>query len=265
MLDSYQALLVLFLGTGISIALVGFIIYSVLLYQKAKVAHNHELEQLKSNHEKAVLSTTLEIREESIQSVAREVHDNIGQVLSLASMHMSNLKSKFPDNPSINNVSELIAKGIADLRQILKILDGSSFAKYKLSELIVSQIELINRLDSANAHFSTTGTEWSLENSAKTILFRVIQESLTNAVKYANSTEINVKLDYMPNGLMVEINDNGIGITQEIMLDSHGLQNMKYRSSLLGASFNMVSSTNGTIIVINYPLGTDDENKTSLS
>jgi len=253
--NNSQALLLFFIGTGITMSLVGFIVYSILLYRRAKVTHLKEMEHLQNEHEKAVLATTLEIREESIQAVAREVHDNIGQVLSLASLHLSNLKTKYDNPESLTVVSELLNKGIVDLRQILNILDGSSFEKYSLSELLSSQITMINRIEGQNAELRIHGTEWILAESAKTILFRVLQESLTNAVKYANANNITVKMEYETEGLRISIVDNGIGISEQTLKVGRGLKNMEYRAKLLGANFNIESKTNlGTSITINYPL-----------
>ncbi len=239
-----------------------FIILFISLYRIRMNKHIKEKKELRDLFEKELLRTQLEIQEQTLKIISQEIHDNIGQVLSLAKLNLSTmdiadleeLKEKIKDS------KQLVSKAIQDLRDLSKSMNTDNIEAIGLLHAIEYELEMIRRTGYLTK-LKVEGKTIRLESQKELILFRIIQEVLNNIIKHAEADIIVVTVNYEENEIRLHVKDNGKGfdltpLNKENNSD-HGLgiRNMHNRAKLIGADFKMTSNTgHGTEVCLTVPL-----------
>ena len=247
-------------GTVLLALLVGFIVYFIVLYRKSQIKNLVEQERL--NH--ALLHAELEIQEQTLVNISRELHDNLGQVASLLKINLNLLKPESTNEQllKINQSLELNQRLIEDIKALSKSLNGERIQKLGLVSMMLFEVERINQM--GVLHIETNipvKLQTRLSRQSKVILFRVFQEALNNTLKHAKATTAILKITEHKGRLTLSFEDDGVGFdTNENHLEGAGLNNMKKRCAMIGGTFHLTSRLkNGTTITIEIP--TDNEYK----
>jgi PAS domain S-box-containing protein len=219
-------------------------------------------ELLRSREELRQLSNHLEnIREEERIHIAREIHDELGQHLTVIKMDISRLGKKISGNEvlerEVQEILEMINTIVATVRKI-----SSELRPSMLDDLgLVAALEWYSRdfikRTGIKTNFNTNEGEVELPDKTKTGLFRIFQESLTNVARHAEATEVNTSLYRRNNKLFMVIHDNGKGFdaAETIGKRTLGLLGMKERALMMGGRFVVNSSPgNGTEIEVSVSL-----------
>ena len=207
----------------------------------------------------AELATHLQnVREDERGHLARELHDELGALLTAAKLDVARIKSRLGSSQpeAIERLSHLtttLNSGIALKRRIVEDLRPSSLSHLGLT----ASLEILTREFEARADLSVTTDLETVElgGSAQLTVYRLVQESLTNIGKYAQATQINVSLQNMGSYVTVEVVDNGKGFdTNTIGPGSHGITGMRHRVEAAGGRFTISSSAqSGTKITAVVP------------
>ena len=246
-------------GTILLLLLSGFIIAFVLLYQRRRNQHTLEMTQLKQTYDQEILKSQLEIQEQTFRSISQEIHDNIGQVLSLAKLNMGIMGQHANHLPMMDDTRELLGKAINDLRDLSKSLSPERVADIDLGESIGYELQLLEKTGIYATTVAVNGIVYPLLKEKKIILFRIFQEVINNVVKHAGASQLHVVMEYAPAMFELSITDNGVGFDMIKQngdsLDGIGFRNMKNRSALIGAKFDIISSeAAGTTVRIFLPV-----------
>jgi two-component system, NarL family, sensor kinase len=236
-------------GTLLTISLIVIIIIAVIKYQKRLRRHLMEVRNLEFNYQQEVLKAQLEMQEQTFLSISQEIHDNIGQILSLVRLNLSKIK---PDDftateQKIISSKELLDQVIADLRDLSKRLSSKFVSQNSLAESLRFQLNMIQRTELYETKIEVIGIEKNLDPEKKLIIFRIAQEVLNNIIKHAEARNISVLLCFSPDQIKLSIEDDGIGFEMDRVsgekepLKGIGLQNMFYRANLIGAQFSLHS------------------------
>ena len=202
------------------------------------------------------------IREEERTLIAREIHDELGQMLTFLKIQISLIGKKLSD-------SQQILKDKID--SSLKLIDDSIDSIQKISEKlrpnILDELGISPAIDWQAKEFSErTGIECLctlpkeeplLDKEKSTAVFRIFQEALTNVARHANADKVFISLKEYKNDLILEIKDNGKGITANQINDprSLGILGMKERAMLFGGTVIIKSSmSSGTLVLVEIPL-----------
>ena len=234
------------------------IISYVWQYKRKKREHTFAIQNQQDIHQKELLAIQLEIQQTTMQEIGREIHDNIGQKLTLASLYIQNLiyENKKPDNnESIENISDIINDSLTDLRQLSKTLTDDAIANNSLVALLQSECQKINKLK--KCWFTYDGEIQSAEVTyhVKSMLLRIAQEFVQNSLKHAQCKTIKLNLSQTGTYIVMEISDDGHGFNiNETNSLGIGLQNMKKRTEIIGGQFLLESSDNGTNMTIKLHL-----------
>lgn len=194
------------------------------------------------------LATHLQTVQESERAhLARELHDELGSLLTAAKLDVARLKSRLADMPDaterLRHLTDLLNSGIALKRRIIEDLRPSSLSNLGL----VASLEILGR---EFADRSGLQVEMDLEpvvtdEGRQLTIYRMVQESLTNIGKYADATEATIVLKNYENHLIVEVSDNGKGFEVDRARPStHGLAGMRHRVEAAQGKLK-VSSTPG--------------------
>lgn len=239
------------------------IIMLVLVYQKRQLQYLKDKEQLKINFEKEILESKLEIQEQTVKNISQEIHDNIGQILSLAKLTINTMDCSQPVllQEKINDSKQLIGKAIQDLRDLSKSLDSDYVTEMGLIKSIEYELQLIKKTGTIETDLVTDGTFYRLPNQHELILFRIFQEVINNVIKHSKASSVVVNVCYMPGIFSLTIKDNGLGFDTafinniEMKKSGLGIKNIQSRSRLIGANCNIRSEPErGTTVKIILPL-----------
>jgi two-component system, NarL family, sensor kinase len=240
-----------------------FSLFTVLFigaYFKRRQQHTKEMTEVQYNYEQALLRSQLEIQEETLRHISQEIHDNIGQVLSLAKLQLNTL----PAPPASENqeafaiTKQLVSKAITDLRSLSKSLHPDRVNELGLAENIRQELEMLQKSRLYQTHLQINGHVYNIPLQTQTILFRMVQEAISNIIKHANANSVVIILDYESTQFCLTITDNGIGIDVHTAVElTHGIgiRNMQNRSGIIGATFELLPvAGGGTSVQIRLPI-----------
>ncbi len=261
MQETFQIVLFIISGTIILVGFSAFVIFSALQYRKAKRIHELEKAEMKNLFEKEVLEVKVEVQEETLNFVSEEIHDNIGQILSLAKMNVSGLKTS-ENEKKVDNASELLNTAISDLRGLSHILSENKLDDSEILQLVEQLVADINKAGRMTAELNTLGLDSMILGKKKTlVLFRIIQEVVNNSLKYSDGTELLINLEYSASYLKISISDDGKGFDYESLKTvSNGLLNIKRRSEMINAQLDYKSIKNkGTFIKLELEANNEED------
>ena len=196
------------------------------------------------------LATHLQnVREDERGHLARELHDELGALLTAAKLDVARLKSRLGTTlPEVaDRVDHLIStlnSGIALKRRIVEDLRPSSLSHLGL----VASLEILARefQDRSGLVITTELEPVELNGSAQLTVYRLVQESLTNISKYADADQVEITLASLEGYVSIDVRDNGKGFTPaDVNPGSHGLTGMRHRVEAAGGQLNVVSAQGG--------------------
>jgi signal transduction histidine kinase len=179
------------------------------------------------------LATHLQqVRETERGYLARELHDELGSLLTAAKLDVARLKSRLGNSPDtaqrMQHLNELLNSGIALKRRIVEDLRPSSLSNLGL----VASLEILGRefAERSNTEVEMALEPVNLDEDNQLTVYRMVQESLTNIGKYAQATEASIVMKSYGTHVVVEVTDNGQGFdTQHARPSTHGLAGMRHR------------------------------------
>jgi len=209
-----------------------------------------EKQRMSVQFEQTLMTSKLEIQEQTFTYIGREIHDNIGQVLSLVRLNLNTLTAS-TDEPKLTLMDELLGKAITDLRSLSHLLDTD----YIRTEGWGTAVEkLFQDLERSGKYSITTHIEEDLPvlgNEKSIILFRIIQEVINNIIKHAGATAIDLDAEKEGSQIAIRIKDNGKGFDKLNSGGGRGIRNMESRSEMIDATINFDSQPgNGTLVTI---------------
>ncbi|MEW7277680.1 ATP-binding protein [Aquimarina sp. 2201CG1-2-11] len=239
-----------------SIVLVFIIVLMIILFLIFQKKKNNLLLQQKEaekKFEKAIAETQIEIREETLRNISWELHDNIGQLLTLAKIQV-NIAQDDPEK--LAEVTETITKSLTELRSLSKLINPDVIKKLSLTEAIRLEIERFNRMQFIQASITANEEVEELDDKAEIIIFRILQEFFTNTIKHSKASALDVTVSYDKEKLVIQAKDDGIGFdstNQQSTKKGIGLSNMQNRGKLIEADIQLTSEKGkGTAIILTY-------------
>ncbi len=193
----------------------------------------------------------IEVKEQTLRNIGWELHDNIGQLLTLAKIQLQSIAG---EEKKVQQVGETITKSIQELRSLSKLINPDSSKELNLFDSVKEEINRLNRLNFIEGSCQLEGEIYFISNDKELIIFRIIQEFITNTIKHAKASKITVIFSYSTDSLTITAEDNGVGFNLDSdSTDGQGLLNIKNRANLIGLEYTIDSSTDiGTIIKLTH-------------
>lgn len=237
-----------------------FIVTIIYRYQQKQNKYFKDIEELNVRHENALLKAQLEMQEYTFQNISREIHDNIGQKLSLAKLYLNTIPYSKLNTPAIQVVDSvtIVSEVINDLSDIARSMNSEIILNNGLVKGIEFEVAQLKKSGIYEIDFEVTGNSIFFDFKRELIVFRIIQESLHNIMKHAEASEINIRLHYNASHLNLKIMDNGKGFIKDAKKDGTGLINIRRRTSLLEGDFSITSSKVGTQLVFTIPINQNE-------
>jgi signal transduction histidine kinase len=202
------------------------------------------------------------VREEERTRIAREVHDELGQALTGLKMDLSWLAGRLPKGlkPLHEKTRVMIGhidQTIQTVRRISTELRPGILDDLGLVAAIEWQGHEFQKRTGIQCAVTTLLREATLEQELNTVFFRIFQETLTNIIRHAAASQVEVRLSEEGGAIMLEVRDNGRGITEAELANtkSIGLLGMRERAALLGGEVSISGeSGRGTAVVVRIPV-----------
>lgn len=242
--------------TSLLILLITFITLLVLRFKQKQRIHGQNLEQLKIVHLSELVHSRMEIQEQTLDKVSREIHDNIGQKLTLAKLNLNVLMT--PENkfhPEIHKTSSIIGCVISELRNLSRSLNSEIVLENGLLNALKTEANQLRKFGLYDVEIIIEGETYEVDAKTELLMFRITQEAVNNIIKHAEAKTIVFKLEYHPSEIQFTIMDDGKGFQfDEIKNKGMGMINIEKRCMMMGAKHSIKSdSQTGTIINLKIP------------
>jgi signal transduction histidine kinase len=240
-MENYSENTILIIGIAVSLLMLiiaVFILLFFLAYQKKHNSFIMEKRQMETIFQQNLLQSRVEIQEQTFNNISQEIHDNVGQILSVAKLQLNILgENEVLDKQLLKEARENISTAMTDLRDIAKSLSGNKLQSIPLHELIDKEIAGLGKTGILKGQLTVTGTQKEIDNSKKLILFRIVQECLQNIIKHASASRVRIAFSYKADKLEIVIQDNGKGFNTAVKQNTGlGLQNIMNRAALIGGA-----------------------------
>lgn len=248
----------LFVASALILVLVVFIVTILYLYRKKQTAYYQNLESLKLDYEKNLLKSHVEVQEQTIQHISREIHDNISLSLTLAKLHLNtlNMNDKLNATSLISSSVNLISKSINDLSDISKSMNADIISQQGLIDALKNEILRIQKTDLFVINISIGGNPVFMDGHKELVIFRIVQEAFNNVIKHSEAKNVNLDLNYLNDHMEITIQDDGTGFDLAFSetKTGAGLKNMKTRAKVFNGNVSIESQNGeGTKIFISIP------------
>lgn len=257
-----QVTFVIVAGSILLLALAVFIVSFLLVYQRRQQQHQREKRALEEAFAAEVLRAQVEIGEQTLLRISQEIHDNFGQLLSLAKLNLGLLVRTVdaPTAEKLRETTELVGRTLTELRDLSKTLDANYALSDGLAAALTFQVMLVEKMGLCHASLQVEGQERRLDAQREVIVFRIVQELIQNTLKHAGARAISLYLSYGAQALELCVQDDGRGfeLGEETFLPTgkrgSGLVNMRRRATLVGADFVLKSEIGtGTLAQLRLP------------
>ena len=254
MLPKEQLLLIIYV-IFVCFVLGGFIIAFFVTYQRRKNKLLREKIEAEQYYEKEISNTKIEIQEQTLKNIGWELHDNIGQLLSVAKMQL-NMASVAKEIPleTIKDIKDVVADSLQEVRALSKSLNSDVIGNAGLEKSVAYELDRFSRLNVIQTNFSTKGEPFHIGQKNSLVIFRILQEFFSNVIKHSGADHLMVSFHYSENELFIEAKDDGVGFDLQNIERNSGLYNMESRAALINSRFTLNSFPNkGTSISLHFP------------
>jgi len=244
-----------------SIVLLILLVTVIMLFtyfQKRKLKFILDKQEAERRYLEELAESQLETQEQTLKNIGWELHDNVGQLLSVANMQLNVISTEVPEDTKkkFEETRDVINKSLKEVRALSKSLNRDVIHNIGLEQSVRNELERFNKLKFVDAKLQVFGNEdYKINAKDEIIIFRILQEFMSNSIKHSKAKNLDVTLTYLPEKLSIEIMDDGVGFNLNQVKKGSGLINMESRAELINADFSLKSSENqGVSLTLSYPI-----------
>jgi two-component system, NarL family, sensor kinase len=254
-----EVVLILISSTLIILILIILIVAALFISQRRRFRHRQELSELKNVYDREVLKTQLETQAQTFETISRELHDNVGTLISIALVHIKTMAASASEAASknISEANKTLDEALDILRDISRSLNPDNIQRMGLSQSIRNELERLKRTKMYTTEYQCTGDEFAIEPQRQMIFFRIVQEALNNVIRHAHANHITVCINFKKPMLEISVQDDGKGFVylpdQGGFVNQSGIANMSKRAKLINALFSIKSELGkGTMVQLSH-------------
>ena len=244
------------LATSLFLALVLFLIHHQLLTDQVRERMRAEASQ------RALSARLLTLQDEERRKFARELHDSVGQHLAATKMGISMLQTKLPGDSTVQDCLKLLDDSITETRTISHLLHPPLLDEAGLNSACRWFVEGFAKRSGIDVNLEIHEEPERLSESIELVLFRVLQEGLTNVHRHSGAKRADVSLSSSGDSMILRVKDHGRGIPESVLENLQedgtgggvGLAGMTERIREIGGRLDIKSGVDGTEIVARVPI-----------
>jgi two-component system, NarL family, sensor kinase len=246
---STEILTVILVATAIILLLIVLVVFFIVIYQRRVMGQKMKMQMIETDAHRQKMAAIVETQESERMRIARDLHDEVGALLSTVKMSLKLSQRKLAKEGVENNLDEsasILDTAIASVREISHDLLPPSLETLGLAAALVQLAEKTATLTGIPFICKVTGEPSRLPIRTELTLYRVVQELISNSLKHSHATERGLEMVFAGERLRLFFRDNGIGFDLPAMKDSGrgiGLSGMESRVAALGGEMWMQSAT----------------------
>lgn len=253
--ESQSVLLLIAVGASLLLVVVAIILF-VVFHQKRIVQEQIKSQRMEIDYQKKMLKAALDAQENERKRVSKDLHDDVGMMLMTLRVNLNNQA----DGP-LKELRGMVDDTHESIRRMSWDLMPSTLDNFGLFQSTQEMCERLSSRDAVTVNYHEEGKRLSLDKDQELLLYRIAQESVTNALKHANASTVVVNYRWTNEGLNLSICDDGLGFDfpsiKNKVSGRHGLGlfNLENRVALLGAKLSFEKNEpSGTVVSIDLPL-----------
>lgn len=253
-----QEVTIIVIGCAFFLLVATGIIFLVLIYQKRQLKFLMDKQELESRYSSELLKTRIETQEQTLNTLSREIHDNIGQLLNSSKTLLAAHQRKW-NNTGIEfqNAEEQLSQAIHELRALSRSLNGEWLERFNFYENLSTEAARINAMDGVQIKLDLP-IAMPMVKERQLVLYRMVQEAFQNSLKHSGGNLIHITARQNDLHIAISIADNGKGFnTTESHTQGFGMNSITQRARLMGGTARWVSDNTGTGVHIEVPLTTN--------
>ena len=252
-MDQHQVVKIVFEVSIIAALLLVLFIILIIYFRYKRNEDLRDKKRMTAEFEKQLLQSQIEVQEATFSSLAQDLHDNVGQLLSSAKMLLGITQRKMETVPDTLIIAdETLGKAISEIRSLSKTLNKEWLEQFNFIENLNTEVNRINAANNLQIHFSYPDI-LIMKPGEQIILFRIVQEAIQNAIKHADPKNIYINIT-SGELLTVMITNDGGGFNHQSSPEGMGILNMKHRTQLLGGTIEWKTlDKEGVTVVIKLP------------
>lgn len=231
--------------TLLILLLIAGVIITMVLANRRHVQQEVKMAQMQVEYEKELRNAEHEVQEQVLSNVARELHDNIGQLLTLIRIQLE--QEKLDDETleaRLVPVDNTINDTIEQVRLLSHNLSTEYLETHGLVYALEKEADRLSKLKKFTVSWEMNGSEPAFDKGRRIMIFRMVQEVLNNTLKHAVAKNISISMD-TTKGFKLQVSDDGRGFDKEATLANGkgaGLQNMLKRAKIAGVQLDIHST-----------------------
>lgn len=245
---------VLIVGTLVIVALILFLFLFVIIYQRRVLKNQTELQRLQSEQQTDLLKAVFEAQETERKRLAEDLHDSVGQVLSVIKFNLHRLEkisgSRDETAELTGSTRNLAEECILEIRNIIHNMMPHLLTDFGLTEALKELCLKVEQRSGILVNFQgSLTTRYAPE--LEIAFYRIAQELFSNAIKHSGASEITVTLSQENENLVLFFKDNGTGFDIKKVKHGFGLKNLSSRLQLMHGELEIdAASQNGTTVTV---------------
>lgn len=227
---------------------IGLIMLVILLQQRRK-KYATEKKIMRHQFDSELLKTQIEVQEQTMQTIASDLHDNIGQLLSLTALTLNSINLKEPQRleKKVTESLSLVNSSIKELRGLAKLMHGEFIIQTGLGNAIKQELDRLKKIGNYKLKVRNELINAEISSPNKDlIILRLLQEIINNIIKHSKATNVEFNMHIVSEKVYLSIKDNGIGF------DVEGIKTKKAGMGL-NSMFKRVALINGEILINSKP------------
>jgi signal transduction histidine kinase len=267
-------LFIVIASSAVVLLLAGIVFDILLLYRKRKLIaeqdlelHQKRIDELIRKQELASVNALLKGQNAERRRISQELHDRLGGMLFMAKQYFKQLDNKIRElqkeqEDTYNKFSGLLDEVVDEVRRISHDLYEGSLEKFGYSIALKQLIAAIKESNEVKIDFRFDVGIDKIDLDTQHELYAITQEMLSNTLKHARATEIEIYIDREDEHLICSYRDNGIGFDPEASHEGIGLENIDDRVKKIGGSLRLETAPGeGTSYLLTLPISDEDKSE----
>jgi two-component system NarL family sensor kinase len=242
----------------VTVLLLVLLVVNLLLGSRnRKLKHHTELLMLESRQKEELAVIRAEVTEATLTDVARDLHDEVGQLLTFSVLQLENL-SALPEAekvPALNEIKLSVREALESIRSITRGMSADFVSDFGFVASLEMLLERVTKRTQVKTHLEVSPGCTIHPSVNPIIIFRIIRECLTNAIRHGNATDIHIKVAPEGNNCNIIVTDNGKGFHNDPNeISGLGVKTMQHYATLIGGELRFSNGTQtGTVINLSFP------------
>lgn len=247
--EGVELVLTMLFATLLLLVLAGVVVVLMVAHRNRRNRHRAELAVVRMEHAEEVRRVEQEMVRETLGDVGRELHDNIGQLLTVVRLGLNSMSTDPVNAEGAQLLKANLDTTIGEVRRLSRSLDPDRFSRSALTRLVAEECERVGITAQRQVVFQVQGPEPPINPDRNLVVFRLFQEALNNALKHTRVGSISVNLQFTPSFTLTVLDSGpGFDVSAERASGS-GMEHMRKRAALINCSFTLISSpAQGTLV-----------------